>query len=88
MIHDDCNMAEEVNFQQATRAICCINLMNTIVIFLIKTVTRAVRRKVPEGFLVLLFCNNNTVYKFKRSELFQIFTQTESVLLKITLRLT
>ena len=26
MIHDDCNMAEEVNFQQATRAICCINI--------------------------------------------------------------
>ena len=39
MIHDDCNMAEEVNFQQATRAICCINLMNTIVIFLIKIKT-------------------------------------------------
>ena len=52
------------------------------------TVTRAVRRKVPEVFLVLFFGNNDTVYKFKRSELFQIFTQTESILLKITLHLT
>ena len=38
------------------------------------TVTRAVRRKVPEGFFVLFFGNNDTAYKFKRSELFQIFT--------------